>query len=109
MARRLWFATTYGFQNLQGHELELAECYGTNSIMSSAMTNNGFIPAPSGVACVDYPETAGTGTPAANVQGSGSVALGGCASASNSDACVLPGTTTSVLNDINGNPVPESM
>lgn len=109
MARRLWFATIYGFQNLQGHELELAECYGTNSIMSSAMTNNGFIPAPSGVACVDYPETAGTGTPAANIQGSGSVALGGCGNASNSDACVLPGTTTSVLNDINGNPVPESM
>ncbi len=111
MARRLWFATIYGFQNLQGHELELAQCYGTSSIMSSAMTNNGYIPAPAGVTCVDYPETSGTSTPAANVQGSGSVALGGCGNSTNTDACTqtISGVTSSVLKDINGNDVPESL
>jgi hypothetical protein len=109
LARRLWFATIYGFQNLQGHELELAQCYGTNSIMSAAMTNNGFVPAPTGVTCEDYPETAGTGTPAPNSQGPGNIALGGCASGGNSDACSTTGVAggPAVLNDIHGTPVPE--
>jgi hypothetical protein len=112
LARRLWYATIYGFQNLQGHELELSQCYATNSIMSSAMTNNGFVPVPSGVSCIDYPETVATTATAAiapNVQGSGPVALNGCASATNTDACINPlNNNASVLNDINGNPVPES-
>jgi hypothetical protein len=91
LSRRLWFATIYGFgnavNNLQGQEKELAECYATNSITTSAMTNNGFVPAPGGVSCVDYPETQPTATPPPNIQGPGSVALGGCASATNTDAC----------------------
>jgi hypothetical protein len=104
LARRLWFATTYGFGNLQGHEKELAQCYATNSIVSSAMTSNGFVPVLSGVGCVDYPETASSSTPAPNIQGPGNVALGGCGSFSNTDACSQPG---GMLTDINGNPVPE--
>jgi ABC-type phosphate transport system substrate-binding protein len=106
LSRRLYFATIYGFGNLQGHEKELAQCYGTNSIVSSAMSNNGFVPAPTGVSCLDYPQTQGTGTPAPNAQGSGNVALGGCATApgSNTDACTGAGQLT----DINGNPVPEA-
>ncbi len=111
LARRLWLATIYGFGNLQGHELELVQCYATSTIMNSAMTNNGFVPAPAGVTCVDYPETAGTSTPPANVQGSGSVALGGCGNSTNTDACTqtISGVTSSVLKDINGNDVPESL
>ncbi len=104
LARRLWFSTIYGFGNLQGHEKELAQCYGTNSIMTSAMTNNGFVPVPAGVSCVDYPETQGTGTPAPNVQGSGNVALGGCGAGSNGDACTGAGQLT----DVNGVAIPEA-
>ena len=103
LSRRLWLATIYGFGNLQGHELELAECYGTSSIISSAMTNNGFVPVPTGVSCVDYPETQGTSTPAPNIQGSGNVTLGGCGGVKNSDACSASSPT-----DINGNKVPEA-
>jgi len=105
MARRLYLSTIYGFGNLQGHEKELAQCYGTSTIMSSAMTNNGYIPAPGGVTCLDYPETRPTSTPAANVQGSGNVSLGGCAAASNGNACTGAGQLT----DINGNNVPEAV
>jgi hypothetical protein len=109
LSRRLYFATIYGFQNLQGHENELAECYGTTSIMSSAMTNNGFVPVPTGVLCEDYPETLATSvSPAANVQGPGNAALVGCGSASNTDACVnLSATDHAAAHDINGIPVPE--
>ncbi|HXJ18635.1 MAG TPA: hypothetical protein VMT03_00265 [Polyangia bacterium] len=87
LSRRLYFATIYGWSNLQGHELELARCYGTSDTMSSAMSNNGFVPAPPGVQCIDYPETNSTSTPPANTQGSGNAALGGCGAAGNSDAC----------------------
>ena len=55
--------------------------------------------------CVDYPETRPTATPAANVQGSGNVALGGCASASNGLGCSGAGQ----LKDVNGNNVPEAV
>jgi hypothetical protein len=89
LSRRLWFATIYGFGNLQGHEKELAQCYATNTIMNSAMPNNGFVAIPSGVSCVDYPEAQATATPAPNAQGSGNVALGGCGGtpSTNTDAC----------------------
>jgi hypothetical protein len=103
LSRRLYFGTLYGFGQLQGHEKELAECYGTNSIMTSAMTNNGFVPIPGGVGCLDYPETAGTSTPAPNVQGAGNVALGGCGSGSNTNACT---GTAGQLTDIHGTNVP---
>jgi hypothetical protein len=87
LARRLYFATIYGFSNLLGGEKELAQCYGTDSIVTPAITSHGYVSIPGGVQCLDYPETAGTGTPAPNVQGVGNVALGGCAAASNTDAC----------------------
>jgi hypothetical protein len=87
LARRLYLATIYGFSNLLGGENELAQCYGTDSVVGPAISTHGFVAIPGGVQCLDYPETAGTGTPAPNVQGPGNVALGGCASASNTDAC----------------------
>jgi hypothetical protein len=104
LSRRLWLATVYGFGNLQGHELELAQCYATSTIMNSAMTNHAFVPIPTGVSCVDYPETQGLSTPAPNIQGSGNVALGGCGAVENSDACGVSPPT-----DINGNKVPEAV
>lgn len=87
LARRLYFATIYGFSNIVGGEKELAQCFATNSITEPAITAHGFVDVPGGVQCIDYPETAGTSTPAPNVQGPGNVALGGCGSASNTDAC----------------------
>jgi hypothetical protein len=87
LSRRLYFATIYGFSNLQGGEKELAACYGTNSIVTSAVSSHGFVAIPGGVQCLDYPETAGTASPAPNVQGSGNVALGGCGNATDTNAC----------------------
>jgi hypothetical protein len=87
LSRRLYFATIYGFGNLQGGEKELAACYGTNSIVTSAVSGHGFVAIPGGVQCLDYPETAGTASPAPNVQGSGNVALGGCGNATDTNAC----------------------
>ncbi len=87
LSRRLYLATIYGFSNLLGGESELAACYGNNNIVGPAITAKGFVAIPGGVQCLDYPETAGTGTPAPNVQGAGNVALGGCALATDSNAC----------------------
>ncbi len=87
LSRRLYFATIYGFGNLLGGEKELAQCMATNSISEAAISSHGFVAIPGGVQCLDYPETAGTTTPAPNVQGPGNVALGGCGNASNTDAC----------------------
>jgi hypothetical protein len=88
IARRLYFATIYGFGNppatpdgsgLQGGEKLLADCFGNNGIVGPAITSHGFVAVPGGVQCLDYPEEAATTTtPAVNVQGSGNVALGGC-------------------------------
>ena len=79
-ARRLYFSTIYGFSNLKGGENELAQCYGNNAIVGPAMTSHGFVAVPGGVQCLDYPEELPTSdTPAANVQGTGNIALGGCA------------------------------
>jgi hypothetical protein len=89
IARRLYFATIYGFANaptpdglnggLQGGEKLLADCYGNNSIVGPAISSHGYINIPGGVQCLDYPEElATTSTPPVNVQGPGSVALGGC-------------------------------
>src|SRR5450631_4392395 len=104
LSRRLYFNTVYGFSNLQGGEKELAQCFGTNSITGPAITGHGFVAIPGGVQCVDYPEQQGTSSPAPNVQGSGNVALGGCASASaGTDAC-----TAFPLTDISGATVPEA-
>ena len=79
LARRLSVDTIYGFGNLKGGENELARCYGNNAIVGPAMASHGFVPVPGGVQCLDYPEELPTTvTPAANVQGAGNVALGGC-------------------------------
>jgi hypothetical protein len=51
-----------------------------NAIVGPAMASHGFVAVPVGVQCLDYPEELPTSdTPAANVQGAGDVALGGCA------------------------------
>ena len=79
LARRLYFNTIFGFSNLLGGESELAQCYGDNSITGPAISGHGFVAIPGGVQRLDYPEeVATTSTPAPNVQGTGSVALGGC-------------------------------
>jgi hypothetical protein len=112
-ARRLYFATIYGFNKLQGAEKDLAECYATNSFATAALSGHGFVPNPNGVQCVDYPEQrSSTGTPAPNVQGSGNVAFGGCNSgAAAVDACTTTGVFggPSVLTDKDGNAVPEAV
>ena len=79
LARRLYFNTLVGFTHLAGGESELAQCYGDNNIIGPAISGHGFVAIPGGVQCLDYPEElATTSTPAPNVQGTGSVALGGC-------------------------------
>jgi hypothetical protein len=87
LSRRLYLGTIYGFGNLQGGESELAACYGNNAIVGPAISGHGFVAVPGGVQCLDYPETAGTSTPAPNVQGTGNVALGGCGLGTESNAC----------------------
>ncbi len=103
LARRLYFNTLYGFSNLQGGEAELAQCYGTDSILTSAITGHGFVAVPGGVKCIDYPETRPTTGLAPNVQGVGNAALNGCGAGSNTDAC-----TATPPHDIHGNVVPEA-
>jgi|HubBroStandDraft_2_1064218.scaffolds.fasta_scaffold35905_3 ABC-type phosphate transport system substrate-binding protein len=87
LSRRLYFATIYGFSNLKGGEQELAQCYANNNIVGPAISNHGFVAVPGGVQCLDYPETAGTASPLPNIQGSGNIALGGCAAATDTNAC----------------------
>lgn len=97
LARRLYFATVYGFGNLQGGESMLAQCYGSNSIVGPAISAHGFVQIPGGVQCLDFPEDgATTSTPAPNVQGAGNVGFGGCGlGLSNQNACaVSPPTIT---------------
>jgi hypothetical protein len=90
-ARRLYLSTIYGFGNLKGGESELAQCYANNAIVGPAMASHGFVAVPGGVQCLDYPEELPTSdTPAANVQGAGNVALGGCALAlTGQNACTV--------------------
>jgi cysteine-rich repeat protein len=78
--RRLYFATIYGFGHTINGERELERCYANPSIVTTAVSNHGFVANPNGgVECVDYPEeSASTATPAPNVRGAGNVALGGC-------------------------------
>jgi hypothetical protein len=90
LARRLYFTTIYGFDHLQGGEAEMAACYGNNTNVSSAITTEGFVAVPDGIQCLDYPETGTTGSPLPNIQGTGSVALSGCASTgTENNACTL--------------------
>jgi hypothetical protein len=100
LARRLYVSTLYGWDNLQGGEKELAECYGNSTTVGGHITDEGFVAVPGGIQCLDYPETASASiSPLPNVQGVGSVALGGCGSSTENNACVnhpLTGTGVSV-------------
>jgi hypothetical protein len=89
LARRLYFATIYGFGNLLGGEKELAGCYGNNNIIGPAISGHGFVAVPGGVQCLDYPEdSTTTSAPPPNTQGAGNVALAGCnLGLTNQDAC----------------------
>ena len=106
LARRLYFNTIYGFSNLQGGEMQLAQCFGTSSISGAAISDHGFVKVPAGVQCIDYPESQPTATPAPNVNGVGNAALGGCAAAAgtNTDAC----TSFPLLQTDGVTPVPEA-
>ena len=104
LAYRLYVNTIYGFNNLEGGEKELAQCYGTDSIVTPAMEGHGLVPVPGGVRCIDYPETQQTtSSPAPNVQGTGNVALGGCGAGPSTSAC-----SSSPPHDIHGSVVPEA-
>jgi ABC-type phosphate transport system substrate-binding protein len=92
LARRLYLATGpggVGFAGLPASSGEqmLAQCYSKDSLVGPAITAHGYIQVPA-ISCIDYPETAATSTPLVNTQGAGNVALAGCASATNTDACV---------------------
>jgi hypothetical protein len=103
LAHRLFLNTTYGFGNLLGGEKELAQCFGTASILSPAMLASGLVPNPAGPRCVDYPEMGPNSTPSPNTQGTGNADLPGCAAAVENDACVASPPT-----DIAGVTVPEA-
>jgi hypothetical protein len=91
LTRRLYLSTIYGFSNLQGGEQELTQCFGNNTIIATAMTKQNFVPVPSGVQCLDYPEdSTTTTTPPLNIQGTGNVAFGGCnLGLAGQNACVV--------------------
>jgi RHS repeat-associated protein len=87
MAHRMYLSTTYGFGNLLGGEKELTQCFAMDNVVSAAVSQNGMVPIPGGVQCLDYPERASTSTPSPNVQGAGNVALPGCGAATGTNAC----------------------
>jgi ABC-type phosphate transport system substrate-binding protein len=59
ITRKLWLATIFGFQSLQGGEAILASCFADNNNSGTAIQNRNFVKLPSpGVKCVDYDETA---------------------------------------------------
>jgi hypothetical protein len=76
LARKLFFSTIDGFENVTGGELELAKCMANSSLMSSIMTTRGFVAVPGGVVCQDFNETQ------ANPTGGT-----GCGQATRTDAC----------------------
>ena len=91
LARRLYVGAGpggAGFANLPAGSGEdmLAKCFSKDTLVGPAITAHGYIAVPA-VQCLDYPETAGTATPLVNVQGTGNVALGGCGTAGNTNAC----------------------
>jgi ABC-type phosphate transport system substrate-binding protein len=92
IARRLYFATLYGWGNLQNGELELAKCYANTTTVNLAL-NGKFVPIPGGVQCLDYPEQATfTTDPTADTRGTGSVAFGGCGlGGTGTNACASAG------------------
>jgi cysteine-rich repeat protein len=101
LARRLYFATSYGFGNLLNGEKELARCYANNAIVTPAIHNRGFVPIPNGVQCLDYPEeSTSTAAAAPNVRGPGTVAIQvGCSSGSANNSCLNPATAPDICGD----------
>lgn len=77
LARKLYFNTIKGFMHadLATGEFELAKCMANNGIVSPIATARGFVAVPgAGVFCEDFDETR-------------AVASGGCAAATNVNAC----------------------
>jgi hypothetical protein len=76
LARKLFFSSVVGFENVTGGELEFAKCFSNSSLMSTVMTARGFVPVPGGVMCQDFNETQANPTGAT-----------GCGQATRTDAC----------------------
>jgi hypothetical protein len=76
LARKLFFDTVVGFENLAGGELELAKCFAKDSVMTPIITGRGFIAVPGGIFCQDFNETQANPTGAT-----------GCGQATRTDAC----------------------
>lgn len=96
IARRLYVATGpggAGFATLPAGSGEqmLAQCFSKDSLVGPAISAHGYIPVPAGnggVQCLDYDETKSTTQPVVNVQGSGNIALPGCGTTGNTNACL---------------------
>jgi hypothetical protein len=92
LSERLYLHTLVGFSNLRGGELELAQCFADNGIVSAAIQHNGFLPPPlPGIRCLDYVESASSFD---NPQINSNFVMTGCNSPTNVDACRTspPGT-----------------
>ncbi len=77
LARKLFFSSIDGFENVTGGELELAKCFANNAVIGPIVSGRGFIPVPGGVQCQDFNETQ------ANPTGGT-----GCAQMTRTDACL---------------------
>ncbi len=96
IARRLYVAAGpagVGFAGLPAGSGEdmLAKCFSKDSLVGPALTANGYIPIPSalgGVQCLDYDQTKATPDVPVNTQGTGNIALPGCATASAANGCL---------------------
>lgn len=77
LARKLFFSTVVGFENVTGGELQLAKCFANNALIGPIVTGRGFIPVPGGVQCQDFNETV------ANPSGGT-----GCGQPTRTDACL---------------------
>jgi ABC-type phosphate transport system substrate-binding protein len=96
LARRLYVATgptgtTFNTLPANSGELELAQCFSKDSLVDTAISAHGYLPIPSGyggVQCLAYDTSRSTTQPLVNVQGTGNIALPGCALGSNTNtAC----------------------
>jgi hypothetical protein len=77
LARKLFFSSIVGFENVTGGELELAKCFANNALIGPIVTGRGFIAVPGGVQCQDFNET--QANPAGGT---------GCGQPSRTDACL---------------------
>lgn len=66
LARKLYFNTVAGFENVTGGELQLAQCMADSTKMAAIVQAHGFIPMPGGVSCEDFDETKCSGGPVQN-------------------------------------------